>query len=310
MSTIPPGWYKDPADPTTQRWWDGEGWLGDPIPADATPPDGPPAVTAAPPEPSVAAGPGPGLPPSGRTGAGATVPTGPGVPSGPGVPTAWPMSHRHPVAVPRPYGFLLAGVGARFMARLVDALMVLLLAAVANIWFAIEFWRSFRPLIAWAMNRPATVDTIPASADRAVQMMVLMGVVLTAVWFAYEVPASANTGQTLGKRIFGIRVMREESDERLGFGRSFRRWFRLAWPTPFWVVCYGVPILLQVIDCLFLVLDRQRRQALHDRIAQTVVVQVPRDGQLTTPTTPGPGTSGHAPTSPSGSTGEGHADSR
>jgi len=103
-----------------------------------------------------------------------------------------------------------------------------------------------------------------------------MGVVLTAVWFAYEVPASANSGQTLGKKLLGIKVVRVETDGRLGFGRSFRRWFRLAWPTPFWVACYGLPILLQVIDCLFVAVDRRLRQALHDRISFTVVVQVPR----------------------------------
>ena len=305
MSTIPPGWYKDPADPTTQRWWDGEGWVGDPIPADVTPPDGPPPVAAPPPPPPPVAGPGPALPP-GPIGPGGPVPTGPGAP-----PVAWPMSHRYPVAVARPHGFLLAGVGARFMARLVDALVVLVLAGVANIWFAIEFWRAFQPLIRWAMSGPATMDSIPASADRAVQMILLMSAVLTAVWFAYEVPASANTGQTLGKRIFGIRVVREENDERLGFGRSFGRWFRLAWPTPFWVVCYGIPLLLQVVDCLFLVIDRQRRQALHDRFARTLVVQVPRPGQPgSAPTPTAPGGAGHPPTSPSSPTGGGHADSR
>lgn len=312
MSTIPPGWYKDPADPSTQRWWDGEGWLGDPIPADATPPDGPPPVTtvvAAPPAPA-APGPGvgPGLPPPGSAVPGTVPAPGPTGPGGAGGAVSWPMSHRYPVAVPRPHGFLLAGSGARFMARLVDVLAVLVLASVANVWFAIEFWRSFKPLIAWATSRPASMDTVPASADRAVQMMILMGVVLTAVWFAYEVPASANTGQTLGKRIFGIRVVREEADERLGFGRSFRRWFRLAWPTPFWVACYGLPILLQIIDCLFVVLDRQRHQALHDRISRTLVVQVPRPGRPETARMPAPGDS--ESTASSSSRGEGHADPR
>jgi uncharacterized RDD family membrane protein YckC len=300
VSTIPPGWYKDPADPTTQRWWDGEGWLGDPIPADVTPPEGPPPVAAPPPVPAA----GLGLP-AGASGAGAPAPP---VPAAPG---AWPMSHRYPVAVPRPHGFLLAGLGARFMARLVDALVVLVLASVANIWFAIEFWRNFQPVLAWAMQQPFSVDSVPATAERAVQMIFLMGVVLTAVWFAYEVPASANTGQTLGKRIFGIRVVREENDERLGFGRSFGRWFRMAWPTPFWVVCYGIPLLVQVADCLFLVTDRQRRQALHDRFARTFVVQVPRSGQPETPRPPGPVGSGHPPSSsPSSPTGDGHVDSR
>ncbi|WP_229067814.1 RDD family protein [Actinoplanes sp. DH11] len=48
MSSLPAGWYKDPADTSTQRYWDGEGWLGQAIPADAVPPDGPPAVEAEP----------------------------------------------------------------------------------------------------------------------------------------------------------------------------------------------------------------------------------------------------------------------
>ncbi|MBO0871596.1 MAG: DUF2510 domain-containing protein, partial [Micromonosporaceae bacterium] len=42
LSEIGPGWYKDPAEPTTQRYWDGEGWIGDPLPLSATPPEGPP----------------------------------------------------------------------------------------------------------------------------------------------------------------------------------------------------------------------------------------------------------------------------
>ncbi|WP_089004139.1 RDD family protein [Micromonospora rifamycinica] len=50
--SVQPGWHVDPADPTTRRWWDGEGWIGAPIPVDATPPDGPP-----PPEPEPAAEP-------------------------------------------------------------------------------------------------------------------------------------------------------------------------------------------------------------------------------------------------------------
>ncbi|GIF09090.1 RDD family protein [Actinoplanes siamensis] len=49
MSSLPAGWYKDPADTSTQRYWDGEGWLGKAIPADAVPPDGPPPVEAEPP---------------------------------------------------------------------------------------------------------------------------------------------------------------------------------------------------------------------------------------------------------------------
>ena len=29
----PPGWYRDPRDPTSQRYWDGERWTEDRVPA-------------------------------------------------------------------------------------------------------------------------------------------------------------------------------------------------------------------------------------------------------------------------------------
>jgi uncharacterized RDD family membrane protein YckC len=177
---------------------------------------------------------------------------------------------------------MLAGLGARVMARLVDIVVVALLATVANVWFLIEFWRSFRPVLDWALNQPPgtiNFEGVPATAEKASSMLLLMTLVLTAVWFAYEVPASANSGQTLGKRLFGIKVVRLDSDERLGFGRSFRRWFRMGWPTLFWTLCWGLLAILQVIDCLFAFFDRRLRQALHDRIALTAVVHVPRPGR-------------------------------
>jgi len=195
---------------------------------------------------------------------------------------------------PRPHGLMLAGVGSRFAARVIDVLLVLVLASVANAWFAIEFWRAFQPVLDWAMVAAAsgqTVDpaTVPGSFSHAVNMLMAMSAVLTAVWFAYEVPATANSGQTVGKRMFGIKVMRLEADERLGFGRSFGRWLRMAWPTPFWFTCYGLPAILQVIDCLFVAIDRPLHRALHDRAALTVVVQVPRASRPeTAPTTPTP----------------------
>jgi uncharacterized RDD family membrane protein YckC len=187
---------------------------------------------------------------------------------------------------PRPHGFMLAGIGSRFMARFVDTLAVVVLAAVANIWFAREFWRNFQPVLDAALANPSADAWSTPNGQRTLEMASLMLLVLTAVWFAYEVPSSANSGQTLGKRIFGIKVVRLETDERLGFGRSFRRWFRAAWPTPFWIACIGVPILLQAIDCIYGAFDRPAHQTLHDKVANTVVVQVPRAGRPETARTP------------------------
>ena len=69
-----------------------------------------------------------------------------------------------------------------------------------------------------------------------------------------------------------------------------------------------LPLLLQVADCLFIVMDNQRRQALHDRFARTLVVQVPRTDRPTR-TTAGADGSDQMSTS-SSSTGGSRADSR
>ena len=277
MNAIAPGWYKDPADPATQRWWDGEGWIGDAIPADATPPAGPPPVTT-PPAASVATAPsGTGaappsagaarrrwrdrgrrhLPPAvavlaadrarwyerSRAGRARAVATR--------RPRAVAGRYPFPAPAPRPHGLMLASSGSRLVARLVDIVAVLILSVIANAWFAVQFWRDFQPYftdyLRWAegTTNPFALDGAPAPPSPCT-LLLLMCVVITAVWFAYEVPASANTGQTLGKRLLGIKVVRVETDERLGFGRALRRWSRLGLPTLLWPLCYGLTAMLQV----------------------------------------------------------------
>ena len=271
MSDIAPGWYKDPADPTTQRYWDGEGWLGAALPADATPPAGPPAGVIAPPpppppKPAAVPPPVPAAPPP------TPVPPIGAPPLPPGWTYAMPYPGRRPT--PRPHGMALANVGARLVARLVDMLGVLVLVVVADAWIAREFWSQFGPFLQQAQEAQATGGTQP-NGTQLFYLLLAMCAVAAAVWFAYEVPATANSGQTLGKKLLGIKVVRIESADRLGMSRSLRRWSRMGIPTLFWS-CYGVGFLLQFLDCLFVAIDRPLHQALHDKGAATVVVEVPR----------------------------------
>lgn len=299
MTDIAPGWYRDPADPTTQRYWDGEGWLGDPIAADATAPDGPPAIAPpAPPEPATppmaapaglphpaAGGPGaggPGAGGAGGTGAGGPKAGGPAAgrpwpPTGQLTPPAWMTAY--PGAPVRPHGLALASPGTRLAARLIDVLSVLVLCVIANAWFGYQFWVAMKPALTEATRRVLAGDTttapIPEPTQDVSTLLFMILFVILAVWFAYEVPATANSGQTLGKRIMQIKVMRLESDERLGFGRSWRRFSRLGVPTLLWPCCL-VGLGLQTLDCLSVATDRPLHQALHDKSAATVVIQVPR----------------------------------
>lgn len=311
--TVQPGWYADPADPTTQRWWDGEGWVGDPLPIDATPPPGPPPARPSDGQPT--GRPGPGAPASaGTTPASATAgatagasqaspPTGtthatpppgtaqvapppPGtVQAPPGAPPGWPYPpYGYPVPPgyapppPRPHGYALAPFGPRLVARLIDIGVVLLLNVLANgffVWrFVQEIGPLFREVVRRSMAGDRSTDGLPQVSPEADGLQVVILLVAAALWFAYEVPALANSGQTFGKRLMGIKVVPLTADEPLGFGRSLRRWNLLGLPTLLW--CCGLGFLLQLLDCVFPVFDRPLRQALHDKRAQTVVVHVPR----------------------------------
>ncbi|MFI6758514.1 RDD family protein [Micromonospora sp. NPDC050417] len=315
--TVQPGWYTDPAEPSTQRYWDGDGWIGAPLPADTTPPPGPPPAepepSSAPPavlsapqgsgttttatSPTSPSGGLPGLPgapvPPGSPGAppangvppwpGATGPMQPGqagLPSPGPVPPAWGYPpYPFPPGEPRPHGKALAPLGTRIAARLIDIGAVLLLNVVVNGWFvwryAQEVGPVYREIVRRSVEGNSSTEGLPPVSPQADWLLLVILVIAAALWFAYEVPAMANTGQTFGKRLLGLQVVSLGDSEHLGFGRAARRWNTLGLPTFFWYCC-GLGFLLQLVDCAFALFDRPLRQALHDKRAQTVVVRLDR----------------------------------
>jgi uncharacterized RDD family membrane protein YckC len=199
-------------------------------------------------------------------------------PPGTQIPPGWTYPFRYPVAVPapRPHGLQLAASGARLLARLIDIFVVLMLNVVVNGWFIYQYVREVSPVVreVWDRSLEGNHSTAGLSvSERAANLQIVIVLLATALWFAYEVPAVANTGQTLGKRLLGIRVVRLDNTQRLGFGRSFRRWNTMGLPTLLWSCC-GIGFVLQFVDALFVAIDRPLRQALHDKSALTVVVQV------------------------------------
>jgi uncharacterized RDD family membrane protein YckC len=178
-----------------------------------------------------------------------------------------------------PHGLPIASPGARLLARLIDIAAVGGLALVANSWFLYQLGRETVRFFEQAPEVEAAV------ASRINTLLFVITLVTAAVWLAYEVPALANTGQTPGKRVLGIKVMRLEEGDRLGFGRALRRWWTLGLPTLLWTC--GVGFVLQFVDCLFVVIDEPLNQALHDKNASTVVVHIGRPKKLTKPSKPG-----------------------
>lgn len=285
--SIAPGWYKDPAAPETQRYWDGEQWLGDPIPADATPPAQPPAA----PPPTELSEPVPsGQQPGHWPGWPSPVPGGgqqgqfapPGAPGPqPGTrPGAGPPPRpvigpdgrldRRALGLPElkmPAGEVSAPLEHRLGARVVDFLAVTVLAGIANSWlgyqFVKEIWPAFREAFTNPNAGPAT------TTPRASTLFYSILFVSLAVWFVYEVLTVARNGQTLGKRLFRIKVIRMDGGP-VDVASSFRRWATMALPG----LCFPCGVPLNVVDVLWCTWDRPLSQCVHDKSARTIVVRV------------------------------------
>jgi len=276
MANLDAGWYKDPGEPTTQRYWDGEGWLGAPLPLGVTPPAGPPPRLAAPPDPQEVA-----LPP---------VPV---QPYGP-LPD---LAARAFLPPPRIHGFRLAQPGVRLVARLIDICVLLLLNVVVNGWFVWQWWRETFPVMKTVYDALNAGQPVPPQEQnpRVGWLQTAILAVAAALWLAYEVPAIANTGQTLGKRIMGIRVVALETAEPIGFLRSLRRWNLMGLPMLLWS-CFGLGLLIQFVDSVAILFNQPFWQALHDRQAQTVVVAARSNDQpLIGPDPTGPAQPGGSP---------------
>jgi len=289
MTGVSPGWYPDPAAPDTQRYWDGEQWLGAAIPADSPTPVGPPPTAPAlppapapappdgPPPPPPAPAPAPGQPtPQGAAIPPSTLPQYPRLPAG--FPTHKPEAPSPdytpppPRPVQLPPGIQLAPLGSRLAARLIDIAALILLNVLVNGYFFVQFYQEVQPManaIAEALlNGQAAPDLV--ISDKARRIELIMTLISIGLWFAYEVPGTANNGQTLGKRLLGIKVARLDA-HAITFWQSIRRWFIVALPAI--IGACGWP--LAIIDYLWCTWDRPAQQCLHDKAVQTVVVLAP-----------------------------------
>ncbi|MEZ0166782.1 RDD family protein [Kineococcus sp. LSe6-4] len=235
MST-PPGWYPDPSDPRSSdlRWWDGSQWTDH--------------VHAQQPSPEE---------PSASPYAGSHTP----YPSYP--PSQYPAPGVKAIATPD--GQALGGLGFRLLARLVDWILVTVISALAG-------WSSVRMLTTQAQSATdalmagdtqAYVDQLAAaSSGSAVRSLTFVVLAVSAV---YTILTLRFYGATPGKALFRLRVRDWNRPGHPGWLQCISRWV-------------GCEMIGQIIP-LYLLLDflwpcwDQRKQALHDKLARTVVVK-------------------------------------
>jgi uncharacterized RDD family membrane protein YckC len=155
-----------------------------------------------------------------------------------------------------------ASRGARFLAVLIDGLLPAIIGIGIALAVAMPAYRSYRQAHVPGIAPPPLGST---NHMMTTTWAWLGGLALLA-FFVYSIVLVHRYGQTFGKRMMGIRVVRTDGS-RVTFARFiFLRWLPL-------FILSLIPIIGYVAGLLDpLLIFRDSRQCLHDSIADTKVV--------------------------------------
>ncbi len=245
-----PGWFTDPDGSGGLRYFDGSAWTEHRVP----PPSAPPLP--------------PGYPPN--YGPGYWAPTAPGyaAPYGPGYGAGyapWASPWKGARLGRPPFGpGALADPGRRLAARLLDGVLFLglfaVLAAVAIPIAAPHFGPIF-PKVS-----PDRNASLPTPGFVWLYLVVAAcGLATGIVAIAYETFTTTRYGRTLGKRWMHIRPLR-------GDGTTLSGWRALGRAVI--QTLFGFLSWIGLLDPLWCLWD-DNRQCLHDKVADTIVVNDP-----------------------------------
>jgi uncharacterized RDD family membrane protein YckC len=272
MTPPGPGWYEDLQDPALLRYFDGVVWT-----ANTTPRRSPTA------DASVIGRATPGVIPgqAGTHGAqGGAGQQAPGQWQGGGMPPEGYNAYQQSWASPRgdvlPDGAVLAEWWRRLVGRIIDFVIVGVITLVVAIPFVAKVLSTLSDYFEQTVKAAESGGTPPSqtafAADfaEAILPITLIAIVVSLI---YETVFLTTKGATPGKMLVGTLVRRVEGPGRLSVATALRRQ----------VIAVGtsllslVPIasifasILSLLDPAWLLWD-PKRQCLHDKVADTVVI--------------------------------------
>lgn len=258
-----------PAEPATEPPSPAEP-ASEPPPAAEAPIQPPPAEPPARPNPIISATDEASAPASGWV-----SPTAPPAPA-----TGWALPEA-PRAAPGRDGYVIAGVGARLVAFLIDALLVSIVPTILTL-VVIDFasiWEAAFEAARRGAEAPM-MTTFPVTLD--VVLVTLVGV---GIHFIYFIGFWTSGGRaTPGMRGLRMQVVDAMSGQRIGVVAAVKRWIPLgsfvsvvALLEPLQAIAGPLSLLLLVVVFITIVADA-RNQGLHDRWANTLVIRSATSG--------------------------------
>ncbi|OLP63171.1 hypothetical protein BACPU_33900 [Bacillus pumilus] len=161
----------------------------------------------------------------------------------------------------------LAGVGYRFLAHLLDGVIITVpLTFIMFILGMLFFISSPESALLLEDDSYYYQSTVVTDEDLSVVMgliffyivAILFSILVT--WLYYAIMESSKLQGTLGKKAVGIQVTKV-TGEKITFGRATGRFFAKGFLSPFLYIGYIIAFFTE------------KKQALHDLIAKTIVVK-------------------------------------
>jgi len=169
-----------------------------------------------------------------------------------------------PPGAPAQRGAPLADFWQRLVAHFIDQMV---LSAVASV-LAIPFGVVMYATIADSLPEPGTTRT-SRTTEIPPELWILYGAVFAVtlvLLFLYQAVSVAKWGATLGKKAMKLRVVRVSDGGKVGWPRAITR--------AGMALVFGVIPCVSLLDAAWLLWDKPNRQALHDKVAGTIVIRI------------------------------------
>ena len=153
----------------------------------------------------------------------------------------------------------LASLGARLGARVLDW-------AILGACFAATFY------VASLSFSATSTGVAKDDIDNLVVIGFLFLLTFGTIFIAYETSMTALKGQTLGKMMTNIKVVRADNGEHVGWGKSIGRWAIPQIPLLFAPAIFYVGFVVSLLVYVSITWD-QTRQGWHDKAAGTLVIK-------------------------------------
>jgi len=268
--TQPSGWYDDPQDPSQLRYWDGVSWS-----SHVTPKVSPTVQDST---IGMPYGVAPAAARSGAHGSHGAL----GAPGAPGGPMPAYPQFGYSTLPSTPDGVVLSGWWKRVLARIIDNIIISIVALPLTFGPMKQVVNVFQDYIQQVANAvQAGSSTMPTQPDGLAGPILQISLSMLVLYLVYEIAFLTMTGATLGKRVVGISVrLRDEPGPPPLVAVLTRTAVKQVGDITGLVPVLGLfGSLFRLFDVLWPLWD-PKKQAIHDKVGATNVVVGPQPKRM------------------------------